>query len=265
MLQILETIKPMTIILIGAIIAIIGGLIGAVGTWLHNKQSSEKSTRTLQNTTELLKENTNLKEKVDSQSNKIDELRDENTQLYKDLLSKSEELNKFLGGSDAYPILLVNSMNSKNGESGFIFRITNEFDYPVYDIEINVFDFQKVIENSVFEQGKYVIKKQDWDKSLLFQNDRSHIAAKSEIITKEVFNIHDGILYAQIKCRSVFVFEKIAFVRIGNFVHHGFMIYDENRNTLKKWYGDNPTNEIKSKFEEKFNLIPKNFEFKFIN
>lgn len=37
--------KPMTIIFIGAIIVVVGGLIGAVGTYLHNKSSSDTSIR----------------------------------------------------------------------------------------------------------------------------------------------------------------------------------------------------------------------------
>jgi hypothetical protein len=35
--------KPMTVILKGALIAIVGGVISAIGTWMQNKSSSEKS------------------------------------------------------------------------------------------------------------------------------------------------------------------------------------------------------------------------------
>lgn len=186
-------------------------------------------------------------------------------QLNKELLKKSEELNKFLGGSDAYPILLVSSMNSKTGESGFTFKISNEFDYPIYDIEINVFDFQFIIDNSNREGGVYVITKENFTKSILFAKADNHLKSKSELLTPKVFQIKDGIFYVKLACRGSFVFEKIAFVRIGNVIAHGFVVYDDNGKILKKWYGQNPSNEIKLKLDAKFNLIPDNVELKFIN
>ena len=257
--------KPIDFVYLFGVLGAICTLLVLYFTWQHNKQSSIKSTQTLDNTNALLQKNITLQEKADSQSNKIDELRDENTQLYKDLLTKSEELNKFLGASDAYPILLVSSRNSKTGNYEFIFKIENEFEYPIYDVEINVFNFQFIIDNSVLEDGKYVIKKQDFNRSLIFQYDNNNIAAKTNVISPKDFQIDDGILYVKLKTRGNFVFEKIAFVKLGKIIHHGFMVYDGDGNILKKWYGNNPTNEIKSKLEEKFNLIPNHVELKFTN
>lgn len=42
-----KVLKPMNIILWGAIIVIIGGVVTAIGTFLHNKGSSEKSDKIL--------------------------------------------------------------------------------------------------------------------------------------------------------------------------------------------------------------------------
>src|SRR5437660_959947 len=105
--------KPMTIILIGALIAILGGIIGAVGTWKHNKNSSEKSTRIEEGVTRgvVLGETTNsevvqlrkqnetlltqailLNNKVESQSLTIDNLRKENTELYSKLSKASLDI-----------------------------------------------------------------------------------------------------------------------------------------------------------------------------
>jgi hypothetical protein len=73
--------KPMAIILIGAIITVIGGLVTAVGTFRQNKSSSSKSDSILANTgltidgvKKLQAENENLKDEVISLSGKQDEL-----------------------------------------------------------------------------------------------------------------------------------------------------------------------------------------------
>lgn len=255
--------KPIDFVYLFGVVGAICTLLVLYFTWQHNKLSSNKTTQTLDNTNALLQKNIILQEKADTQSNKIDELRDENAQLYKDLLSKSEELNKFLGASEAYPILVVNPGSSQSGDAGFRFRIDNEFEYPVYDIVINVFDFQHIIDNSELADGKYTIKKAGFDKSILFQWDNNHISAKGDVVTPKLFEkIYDGILYVKLKCRGSFVFQKIAFVKIENSVHVGYMVYDEKGNILKKWYAGNPSKEIKLKLEEKFDLIPMNVSLK---
>jgi hypothetical protein len=83
--------KPMTIIFIGAIIAVLGGLVTAFGTYLHNKKSSEKSDRiekgvnrnidigemTSGEVKELKNRNIELKDKVDELLIKQTELKDQ--------------------------------------------------------------------------------------------------------------------------------------------------------------------------------------------
>src|SRR5262245_42833282 len=135
----IKKMKPIDFIYLFGVIGAICTLLVLYFTWQHNKRSSDKTTQTLDNTNALIQKNFILQEKADSQSNKIDVLRDENQnkseeimRLQKALLTKSEELNKFLGGSDAYPILVVNPGSSQSGDVGFRFRIDNEFEYPLY-------------------------------------------------------------------------------------------------------------------------------------
>jgi hypothetical protein len=170
-----------------------------------------------------------------------------------------------MGASDAYPILLVNAMNSQRGASGFAFVIKNEFEYPIYDVEINVFDFQFTISHSTREGDKYVISRSDFAKSIMFQKDYSQIFANSDIITPEFYQMTDGILYVKLKCRGSFVFEKIAFVTIDNTVHYGYVVYDERGVTLKTWYTENSSEDAKRAMREKFKLIPASVKMTFIN
>ncbi|MCB0533585.1 MAG: hypothetical protein KDD14_15405 [Saprospiraceae bacterium] len=145
----------MTIILIGAIIAIIGGLIGAIGTWIQNKQSSEKSTRIETGVIKANKEVINLRRQNDSlksdlklQLNKIDELRRENTDLYGKLAKSSLKIyNNLTGGEGNKPILIINPTSVvKPKDEGIpsyfitMFTIENIGKYPLKNVQIRISD-----------------------------------------------------------------------------------------------------------------------------
>lgn len=185
--------------------------------------------------------------------------------LNKRLLDKSEELNKFLGASDAFPLLIVSSGSSEEGTLGFTFTIKNEFKYPIYDIEINCMDFGKILTKSEIKNGSYHIKRSDFTSSIIFVKDINHLAQNSEIINSELYQYQDNVLYVKLKCRNSFVFEKIAFVTIGKVIHVGFMVYDSEGNILKEWLGHNTSEEVHKRLREKFNIIPKNVSLSFIN
>lgn len=105
--------KPMTIILIGGIISVIGGAVAVFGTYLHNKSSSSKSDTILGNTekgvelgettvdgvTNLISENKELKGEVSGLKAKQTELLDSQ----KSLNSKLEPFIKY--ATELYPHL----------------------------------------------------------------------------------------------------------------------------------------------------------------
>jgi len=111
--MLLKTLKPMTLILIGAIVAIIGGLISAYGTYSHNKKSSEKSDKIYQ--------------QLENQAKTIDELRRENTNLY----------SKLTGG-DSYCKIEVTFNATTNKPS---FRLMHIGDSPLQNFNISIEDY----------------------------------------------------------------------------------------------------------------------------
>ena len=91
--------KPMTIILIGAIIVVIGGFVGAIGTFVHNKKSSAKTDRieigikqTDLSVSNLKAQNDSLSVKLEKQSETIEKLREENTDLSIRLSDKTSNI-----------------------------------------------------------------------------------------------------------------------------------------------------------------------------
>lgn len=131
------------------------GILGAICTafalyysWRQNKMSSDKTTRTLNNTTELLQENRLLKEKVETQSDKIDELRKENNELSSKLMDKSLDIYSNLTGNGEKPTLVVNPTNLIPSDDPSIpkyfivqFIVKNKGKYPMRNMHIRISDF----------------------------------------------------------------------------------------------------------------------------
>jgi hypothetical protein len=263
------TIIALTLIFIGNI----GGILIVIVQARNSAKDKDQIIKTTNDNNDYLKgqlevitgEREALKADLTARDIENQKKSEEIIQLNKELLKKSEELNKFLGASDSYPILLVSSMKSDKGTPGFTFTIQNEFEYPIYDIEVNVFDFQFILDNSKHINGQFTISKENFTKSIIFQHDQTQIAPKSNVITSKVHHLPDVILYVKLKCRGSFVFEKIAFVTIGNTILHGFMVYDDKGTILKSWYGNNPTADTKKTLDDKFNLIPKSITMNFTN
>ena len=144
--------KPMTIILIGAVIAVLGGIISAIGTFMHNKNSSEKTTRIeegvkttntevsqLKGQNEhLLTQTITLNEKLENQSTTIDGLRKENTALYDKLAKASLNIFDHLTGGNSYCKMEIGNINISNDEGGLVFWVEGKD--PLSQIHARIVD-----------------------------------------------------------------------------------------------------------------------------
>ncbi len=158
--------KPMTLILIGALIAILGGVIGAIGTWKQNKSSSEKSSRietgvnkgvSIGETTksevlslrkenqELIAQSIELNKKNDIQINTIDALRKENIELYTKLASSSLNIYNNLTGGDSYCycFFLIPTYYKSKDTGNLIFKLGDNNKNPLKNIQVRLFDLNE--------------------------------------------------------------------------------------------------------------------------
>lgn len=146
--------KPMNIIFLGAIIIVVGGIIGAIGTLLHNKKSSEKSDKILstsKNNQELIenlkRQNDTLRDqanyslnKLISQGEVIDKLRSENIELSSKLLQSNKHIFNNLTGGEGYAEFRILKENSPKNLALFISNMSN---FPIYDLNIQITDYEK--------------------------------------------------------------------------------------------------------------------------
>lgn len=125
--------KPMTLILFGGIIVLIGGLIAAIGTYLYNKNSSEKSDRiessVIKNIgiSETTKEDVNkLKKQNDEIQNQVQELMKVTTAKIVDKPIEAIKMppREMKPAFITNPFFITNTVGPNN-----IVNITNYFSY----------------------------------------------------------------------------------------------------------------------------------------
>ena len=87
--------KPMSIIFAGPIIVVIGGIIGAIGTLLHNKSSSAKTDRIENNVKEGISIGRNTNEEILLLKNQNEEYSKSNKELYDQNISMLSKIDKY--------------------------------------------------------------------------------------------------------------------------------------------------------------------------
>lgn len=221
----------MTIILIGAVIAIIGGIVGAIGTFMHNKNSSEKSTRiekgvgknleignsTNQTVINLKVQNENLLQKVNLQAETIDNAKTEIIDLQNKLDKKNDKIVELqnetilqtTGGKGVPQLLFFAS-------KGLIMvALVNESPLPIKNVLID-FDIMVAGDKLPENRGLEVLDNQIFDNLI-----NSDIGVG---FRKNIKNIHFSEKFKQVTFRYT--------VNWRNGKYQGFFILENNNKEL---------------------------------
>lgn len=144
----LKSIKPIALTLMSGIVILIGTGFGLFGKFLQDSSSSEKSEKirtTGEATNEIVNtlraQNGQLLKKSRNQANKIDSLREENTDLHLKLAKASETIFGQVTGGDSYCKLDVSFL--RTGEPFFMFEHVGK--YPLKAVPITIEDFGRRI------------------------------------------------------------------------------------------------------------------------
>jgi len=109
----------MTLIFVGAIIAVFGTFLAAYGTFEQNKSSSKKSAIQLQ---------------------KLEHLTAKNEELSRQLSATTEEIKKNITGGDNYPKFLLRYHNNTTS----ILTLVNSHNSPIYDVSCRILDMDGI-------------------------------------------------------------------------------------------------------------------------
>lgn len=148
----LKSIKPMYLNVISGLVIIIGTFFGVFGKQLQDKSSSDKSDKILRTgasteekvdylnvqNAELSKKAEELREKAEKQATTIDNLRQENTDLYTKLADANKEIYNNLTGGDSYCKMEIGNINPSNDLGYLVFYVEGK--NPLNRIQARIVD-----------------------------------------------------------------------------------------------------------------------------
>lgn len=155
-------------------------IIQAKGSEKDNKnqlKAHENTIAFLKNTTSSLRKDLKIRdEKIDSQQEEIKE-------LYKILSGKSDFIEKYISGGNSFPYVKIEEIQNIDYQpTKYLFNIHNDFDLPIYDIQVKIIDYDLFKEKSflVFGAGEHkFIKVRDFDACTLSSTDINLMYPKS--------------------------------------------------------------------------------------
>ncbi len=266
-----------TLSIIALTLIFLGG-VGAILLAISQNFSSAKDKQDILNLTkakndelqthlvEIKSERDSLKNDLKHRDEKIQKQSDTIIQLNHQIVEKSNYIKDYLTGGDGYPFITTKGIKTidRTKTEQTTFTLFNESKLPLYDIVAIIFDWNYV-ESKLQKTGKddnsLRLSQNDFAQSMIYRFDETQMAPNTEILSKEKFDLHNGLLYVQLKSRSFFVFEKIAFVTENGIIYQGFVIYDNDNKILKEWIAPGTPKTAKEAILKKYNQIPPKVNF----
>lgn len=139
--------KPMTIIVIGASITIVGGIVTAIGTYLQNKSSSERNNRIETGVNEGNKIGRGTSADVISLTHQLSKAYENLDGANSEIKNLQNQLKNEITGGDSKPILKIYitplmAHDQPNIKYSIVFfDVENHSDYSIHNLKATVSDF----------------------------------------------------------------------------------------------------------------------------
>lgn len=271
--------KKMSTLSIIALFLIFLGGVGAILLTISQSISSTADKTEIINTTksenivlkkdlsEIKKERDLLNQTLEARDSNIQKQSEQIITLNQKLAEKSDYIQNYLTGGNGFPFLDMREFPQKgDNQQNFLFQLENDFDFPLYNIKITVFDYDKIKKNIYTDKllSEKHIKIDDYKDAKILETDFSEIPAKQYITIDQQFPVRSGNYYITIHCRNLTIVEKITVLRIGQGNYYGFQVLSLKEDILKQDIKDEMPKEIKTKIIESLNSIPNNLKVQLI-
>ncbi len=255
--------------IVGLLFMFLGG-IGAIIYALGQFQSSRADKLEIINTTksenidlkkqiaELKKEREKLSGILEERDNKIQEQHNNIVSLNNKLIEKSEYIEKYMSGGEGYPYVEIKKVMGNNSDDVFLFSVENVFDLPLYNVQIQAFDYEKILSATyrISNEDKMAIKIDDYLNARIFEYNTNEIPPGEFRMSPEQHFYKSGKFFIDIHSRNNRVIQKIVLVQHEKNSFAGYVVIDSKGKILKEHIYNNPPEEIQKDIKIKFTSIP---------
>lgn len=258
--------KMNTLTFIGLALILFGGIgaillaIGQARTSYNDK--TEIISTLKQEVSELKVEREKLNTELEFRDKKIQEQNSKIETLSNKLVEKSEYNEKYISGGNSYPLIELGSFgNTEDGSSKILFTLKNTFEFPIYNLNIEVYDYDEIQSKTFLygEKKEKAIKMEDYVHSRIIEFKKELIPPKTSDSSIGSLQLKPYNLYIIIHTRNKVIIQKIAVIKYEEKFYKGYVIY----NLLEKKILEESNNliyslDIQNKLKENLNIISNN-------
>ena len=213
--------------------------------------------------------------KVVSLLNEVNEKNREIIEVQQKLNSKSEYISNYITGGEGFPYVSFTDLISENSTAELAFIIYNDGEFPMYDIDGTMYNYDILRQKEVDTKGMggefekhpdYKMIKYDDYKSANILSVKLSLPPKSMRYIDHKFPLQESNYCFIINSRNGLITERIAFVKDTDkkflFI---IEIFDAEEKLLKRIVGKYVNEKNKDKIENAINKIPKSLKYVFMN
>jgi len=197
----------------------------------------------------LTKKLTEQSEKLQDQSEKLQD--------------QSEYIQNYVTGGNGYPYVFPRELTSDSGRK-FYFDTKNNFEVPLYNIELRIHDVN-MLEESIYKiEGSDIpyIKTRDYQKSRIVTKSYSEIPPNTTYGYEEEFEYKEGQqYYIQMVCRNQTVIQHLVIVKFEEDLHYGFQIFNSKKEIITRNFNETTNETLRSSIIKALEEIPKKMKF----
>jgi len=261
----------MNTITIIALVLIFCGGIGAILLTIGQTVSSAKNKNEIINITkdeniklkndlaEIKEERNELSKALTKRDSALEEKNNKIIELNQQLVQKSEYIQNYLTGGKGYPVLFIESFATNNySELKGLFKLSIVSKFPIYNLIINVYDYDLLInglKTESFDKNP-VLTMNNFKKSRILEYKIDELSPNQSTYFGNEIKLGEARYFIQIKARNDVFIEKVASIISETILSFGYQVYTLDGKLMEQGFGDNTSEDIRSKLIQKLNSIP---------
>jgi hypothetical protein len=260
----IKAMEYMTLTNVAYLFILLGGIAGivlAIEQASGSKQDKEDIIKTLNTEVSSLREernklNKDLKKRDKSIKKQNDKIEDLNLEIFE----QSKFIKQYISGGDGFPLIEVKKISDLNNNSNFTLLVTNTYDLPIYNLEIEAFIYNKLELKTFQVQNDDVksIKIDDYNENRILNYNKSVLSPKSSNFTEVTLKSEGNLLHFKIITQNRKLSQNLVILKKENFFYIYTVIFDivKNKKIFEKFNREYPIN-IQKELKELESKMPR--------